>query len=182
MMQQHSDHCGCKYDYEPDGDGLLTIDNCAQFNGDLSDKKRLKYLRLWYFFSNDYMLNEKIKLPENLKELDINVSKKNLGVFKLPKKIKKIWIYVHDRNGDEEEIRKKIREIIKFDKEYYYECIAAAEEDDSDENNIYQINNKLFRRRCINLNWLFYNCMTTKGWDYHVNVIIDDYIGCLEIS
>lgn len=189
-MYPHSCHV-CKYNKKPDG-GLILMENdyCPEFDGDLSNVNDLKFFRVTDW---EYMIREniKLKLPEGIEEMELyhvnRISRRKrdyFNVFKLPKSLKKLWIDFHSNayaygNYTEEakmEMQEKIMSKLlsysldEYDEDYYEDIM---EEEDDHENNVVMCNNVAYRWRCINLNKYFRNM---RGWDYHLNVIIDNYL------
>ncbi len=147
---KHVAKCGCKYGFEPDGEGMLTIDDwCSKFNGDLSGKKRLKFLRL-----NNYKMvggSNALKLPEGVKEIEIYCREDMLlNGFKMPKSLKRMWIELY-RTYEPDHV---------YDKKKYFkpqmdrliaECLALDDGDDdyddAEEAEFVEINKEMYKRR-----------------------------------
>ncbi len=181
----------CLRNFEPEKSGWLLIARCPNFKGvkmDLSGKTKLKNLRLEDLRTANLadlklplnglqtltLLNVKtvnladLKLPHNVLQRLwlINLKIANLEDLKLPRGLQRLWLdnLLKPVNVDEMLIANG----------YYDDDYLMQNEVENTTIEIQYENYKTYKRRCINLNWLF---SEMRDWDWHLNIVIDNYCG-----
>ncbi len=184
------------------GDGFFVVKNCSKFNGDLSNMVGLKVLYLANLkITNlkfpcyplqtvclEYMCNlkevtfpiglqelficncpliRKIECPNGLYKLELSHAYHPSLEVKFPIGFQKEFVFFHWGLLSEENL---LIDNGYYDEEYLSNCWDYN--DQMGLGNI-KMNNNIYKRRCVNLNWLFKD---NNLWDWHLNLIIDEYM------
>ncbi len=160
----------CCNDFEVDNEyGYLMINGCCKFVGEKMDLRKKTGLNQLDLYNMKKMKLENLKLPNRLKILrfmNLPYVYVNLENLKLPDNNEQMLLICID-NDEKNVIIKMLIKNGYYDEKYLHQ-------NEQDERTIRYNYACTFKRRCINLNWLFdKDCL----WDWHLNIVIDNYCG-----
>ncbi len=196
----------CVDNFKPDCDGHVFAKNCSKFNGDLSNMvgvkslylKNIKITNLKFpcyplqtvcleymhnlkevtfsiggvqeLFIYDCPLITKIECPNNLRALSFRVGQSVKVKFPIGFQEQ---FFLFNWSLSPSMAENLLIDNGYYDKEYLLNCLDYN--DQMGLGNI-KINDHIYKRRCVNLNWLFKD---NNLWDWHLNLIIDEYLGLI---
>lgn len=132
-------------------DLLRVEEECSHFTGDIRHIEGLKELSVVTVYPEKRPGIECFRVPDSLTLIDHQEQDgiHSNYVDNTPEQIEQFFI----NNG------------------YYDRVNSVTEEEPFVE---FEINSDVYRRRCINLNWLF---VDSFGWDCNLNILIDNFLG-----
>ncbi len=147
-MEDSKTDCEC---HEIIDDCLNIEQECSHFTGDIKHFEGVKLLYIHSDYEQQRPSIENFRIPDSLTEI---YHEEPWGPVK----------YVPRHYSDHQ-----IEQF--FLNNGYYNLVDVTEYSEPTE---IKINGHVYRRRCINLNWLFENL---SGWDWNLNILIDNYLG-----
>jgi hypothetical protein len=145
--------CCCEnYVVDLDDEYIDVREKCHHFTGDIKQFEGIKELSITSNDWEDFIPGiEHFRVPDSLTRIIHEQFDR---------------VYYNHPNYTDEQID------MFFINNGYYDFVDAVNESKKDCK--LEINGDVYRRRCINLNWLF---VDSFGWDWNLNIIIDNYLG-----
>ncbi len=165
-MESETHFCSaCLNDFESDKYERLQVNECPKFIGarmNLLDKKKKPFS--FYLLGSKTVDVADLKLPDSTKYIKLEAPISNFADFKFPDKL----FHVYGSFGRSE------AEVMLIANGYYDEEYLQQYHEKDDVSTLWINYHYSYKRRCINLNWLFEEIY---GWDWNLNIVIDDYCG-----
>ncbi len=160
----------CLNDFKPNNHGWLIIKECSNFTKARMDMRNIKGLST--VIINNVQLNyADLKFPDEFISLRFQQMQTETFVnLKLPEHLILLTCWIDNIT----DFPDKLIQQLLINNGYYDEQHLQKYSQDEKDNKLMVNWTSDYKKRCLNLNWLFEEIY---GWDWNLNIVIDLYCG-----